>query len=54
MTVSSELNRKSFAGDDATTSFGTSPVVFFDTSDLVVYVVDDATGDPTTDRKSVV
>lgn len=40
MTVSSELNRKTFAGDAVTTSFGTSPVVFFDTSDLVVFVVD--------------
>ncbi len=48
MTVASVTNRKTFAGDDVTTSFGTSPVVFFDTSDLVVYVTDDATGDATT------
>lgn len=46
MTVSSELNRKTFAGDAVTTSFGTSPVVFFDTSDLVVTVVD-SSGTPT-------
>ena len=39
MTVSSTTNRKSFTGDAVTTSFGTSPMVFFDTSDLKVYVV---------------
>lgn len=44
MTVASALNRKTFAGDDVTTSFGTSPVVFFETSNLQVYVVDDTTG----------
>ena len=44
MTVSSTTNRKTFAGDDVTTSFGTSPVVFFDTSDIALYVVDDITG----------
>lgn len=43
MTVVSELNRKTYAGDDATTSFATSPVVFFDTDDLTVYVVINAT-----------
>lgn len=43
MTVSSSLNRKEYAGDDVTTSFGTSPVVFFATSDLQVYVVNDVT-----------
>lgn len=48
MTVSSETSRKTFAGDDVTTSFGTSPVVFFDNEDIVVYVVDDATGVATT------
>lgn len=47
MTVSSTTNRKTFAGDDATTSFGTSPIVFFDNSDIAVYVTDDATGDTT-------
>jgi hypothetical protein len=47
MTVSSTSNRKTFAGDDATTSFGTSPVVFFDTSDLEVRVVDDTLGTET-------
>ncbi|MDH5578264.1 MAG: hypothetical protein OEZ09_07365, partial [Betaproteobacteria bacterium] len=44
MTVASTTNRKTFVGDDATTSFATSPVVFFATSDLQVYVTTDATG----------
>ena len=44
MTVASALNRKTFAGDDATTSFATTPVKFFDTSDLLVYVTNDTTG----------
>ncbi len=44
MTVSSTTNRKTYTGDNATTSFSTSPVVFFDTSDLTVYVVVTATG----------
>ena len=44
MTVSSTQNRVSFAGNGVTTSFGTTPVVFFDTSDLAVYAVTDATG----------
>lgn len=44
MTVSSTTNRKTYTGDAATTSFATSPVVFFDTSDLLVYVVTTATG----------
>jgi len=44
MTVASELNRKSFAGDDATVAFPTTPVVFFDEGDLDVYVVVTATG----------
>jgi microcystin-dependent protein len=48
MTVASELNRKTYAGDDATTSFSTSPVVFFDSADLTVYVVTDATDVATT------
>ena len=48
MTVSSTTNRKTFTGDGATTSFGTSPVVFFETTDLVVYVVTTATGASTT------
>ena len=48
MTVSSTTNRKTFTGDAVTTSFGTSPVVFFDTSDLVIYVVTTATGASTT------
>jgi hypothetical protein len=47
MTVASTTNRKEYAGDDATTSFATSPVVFFDTSDLLVYVTLDSTGVPT-------
>jgi hypothetical protein len=44
MTVSSELNRKEYAGDGSTTAFATSPVVFFDAADLKVYVVTTATG----------
>lgn len=44
MTVSSELNRKEYAGNGATTSFATSPVVFFDSDELDVYVVTTATG----------
>lgn len=44
MTVSSTVNRKTFAGNGVTTSFATSPVVFFDTSDLVLTAVTDSTG----------
>jgi hypothetical protein len=44
MTVSSTTNRKTYTGDGVSTSFSTSPVVFFETSDLVVYVTTDATG----------
>lgn len=44
MTVSSQLNRKSYNGDGASTSFATSPVAFFDDSDLEVRVVVIATG----------
>jgi len=44
LTVSSTTNRKTFAGNGVTTSFATSPVVFFDTSDLVLTVVTDSTG----------
>lgn len=44
MTVSSTTNRKTFTGDGVTTSFGTSPVVFFASGDLDVYVVTTATG----------
>lgn len=44
MTVSSTTNRKTFAGNGVTTSFATSPVVFFDTSDLVLTAVTDSTG----------
>jgi len=44
MTVASALNRKTYAGDDATTVFATSPVVFFEAADLDVYTVVDATG----------
>lgn len=38
MTVASTTNRKSFSGDGVTTSFGTSPVVFYESTDLVVQV----------------
>lgn len=48
MTVSSTTSRKAYTGDGLTTSFATSPVVFFNTSDLVVYVVTTATGAATT------
>src|SRR5574341_460307 len=44
MTVASTLNRKSFAGNGVTTSFGTSPLVFFVSGDLDVYVITTATG----------
>lgn len=44
MTVSSELSRKTYAGNGVTTSFATSPMVFFDDADLVVYDVVTATG----------
>lgn len=44
MTVSSALDRKTFTGDDATTAFATTPVVFFDETDLQVYVIVIATG----------
>lgn len=44
MTVSSDLNRKEFVGNGVTTSFGTSPMVFFDSGDLLVYIVVTATG----------
>lgn len=48
MTVSSTTNRKSFTGDGVTTSFGTSPVVFFNSSELAVQVITTATGAATT------
>lgn len=44
MTVSSTSNRKTFAGDGVTVAFGTSPIVFFDAIDLLVYKVVTATG----------
>lgn len=44
MTVSSAVNRKEFAGDDATTSFATTPLKFFESSDMQVYVTNDTTG----------
>lgn len=40
MTVSSALNRKEYDGDGTTTAFSTSPVVFFTSADLDVYLVD--------------
>ena len=42
MTVASTTNRKSFSGDAVTTSFGTSPVVFYESTDLVVQVYSSA------------
>lgn len=44
MTVASTTARKTFAGNGSTTSFATSPMVFFDATDLTVYVVTTATG----------
>ena len=44
MTVSSTDNRKEHLGNGVTTSFGTSPVVFFDNADILVYAVVTATG----------
>lgn len=44
MTVSSTTNRKTFTGDGVTVAFGTSPVVFFDDVDLLVYLVVISTG----------
>lgn len=44
MTVASALNRKSYAGNGSTTEFSMSPVTFFETSDLEVYIVVTATG----------
>lgn len=44
MTVASTLNRKTFSGDGVTTSFGTSPLVFFQSSDVNVYVITTSTG----------
>lgn len=48
MTISSTDSRKTYAGNGVNASFATSPVVFYDTGDLVVYVTDDATGDSET------
>lgn len=44
MTVSSATSRKTFAGNGSTTSFATSPLVFFDSAELTVYVITTATG----------
>jgi hypothetical protein len=44
MTVETNSSRKTYAGDNVTTSFDTSPVVFFDTSDLEVSITTNATG----------
>lgn len=43
MTVAANEGRKTFTGDSVTTSFATTPVEFFDTSDLDLYVVTTAT-----------
>ena len=42
MTISSVLNRKDYDGDGSTVAFATSPVVFFDDTDLELYHVDNA------------
>ena len=44
MTVASTTSRKTFTGNGSTTSFATTPIVFFATGDLTVYVVTTATG----------
>lgn len=44
MTVASISNRVSFAGNGVTTVFNTSPLIFFQASDLEVYIVVNATG----------
>lgn len=44
MTISSTSNRKEYAGNGSTTAFATSPVVFFDETDLEVYKVVTSTG----------
>jgi hypothetical protein len=44
MTVSSTLDRKTYTGDGLTVAFATSPMVFFDETDLLVYVITTATG----------
>jgi len=44
MTVSSTQNRVSYVGNDVTTAFSTSPVIFFNQGDLDVYLVVTATG----------
>lgn len=43
MTVAATSNRVSYAGNGITTAFSTSPVVFFNTSDLQVYLTNTAT-----------
>lgn len=47
MTVSSTTNRRTYGGNNSTTSFATSPIIFFDTDDLTIYVTDDVTNDTT-------
>lgn len=44
MTVATTTNRKAYAGNGVTTSFDTTPVAFFNSTDLQVTVVVDATG----------
>lgn len=44
MSVSSTINRVSYAGDGVTLAFGTSPVIFYVAADLAVYDVVTATG----------
>ena len=44
MTVASTTNRVTFTGDSVTTSFATTPVAFYATSDLKVHVTTTATG----------
>lgn len=44
MTIADLTVRKTYAGDDVTTSFDTSPLTFAAAADVDVYVVDDTTG----------
>lgn len=43
MTVSSESSIKTYAGNGVTTSFDTSPVVFFSSDDITVYITNNDT-----------
>lgn len=48
MTIQSAISFKEYDGNGSTTSFATNPVSFFDETDLVVYAIQDSTGDSET------